>query len=374
MRILHLGFEDHRRPGSGGGALRNHEINRRLVAMGHEIEVVAARYLGATTRREDGVVYRHVGLGHEYFTSLLSYQAALPFVVGKASRRSLPPDLIVEEFAPPWSTLGVPRWTRIPTVGMVQGYFAAEKAKQYHVPTRLLVGMERWGTRGHTQLIALSADLASVLAGVAPDAEVHQLGMGIDHRALDAALAIAPVVRVPRQIVFLGRLEVDQKGLDLLVEACQGLLVEEDAHLVIAGDGRGRESLKRMIEHTDFSERVRFVGRVGGPDKWRLLAESQISAVPSRYETFGLSALEALACGAPVVGFAIDSLRETVPTGTGLLVTPFDVDALRNALRALLRDPARSSALGAAGRTFSAGFSWEAVAAGQAAVYEAAGA
>ncbi len=368
MKILHLGFEDHRRPGSGGGSLRNHEVNRRLAARGHEVEVVAARYRGARARCEDGVSYRHVGVGTEYFTSLLSYQAMVPGIVLAAGARGRRPDLLVEEFAPPFSALGVKRLTSIPTVGNVQGYFAAEKARQYHIPRAMLEGAQRWGTRAHSHLIAPSADLAQTLRAEAPRACVAVVPFGVAHGEIEAALA-PPPAPAARQIVFLGRLEIAQKGLDLLLRACGTLLPEEDATLVVAGDGRDAQTFGEQAAGSPASARIALPGRVGGREKWRLLAESQLCVMPSRYETFGLSALESLACGTPVVGFDIDSLRETVPSGTGELVEPFDLNALREALRRLLRSPDRCATMGELGRRHAALFTWDTTAAAQEDIY-----
>jgi glycogen(starch) synthase len=368
MRILHLGFEDHRRPGSGGGSLRNHEVNRRLVARGHDVEVVTARYPGAAPRCEDGVDYRPIGLGLEYFTSLLSYQALLPRVVLSAGARSRRPDLLVEEFAPPWSSCGISRLTSIPTVGSVQGYFASEKAEQYHLPRTALEAVQRWGTRGHTHLIALSADLAARLRSDAPRAAISIIPMGVAHEEIAEALR-GPPPPAARQIVFLGRLEIAQKGLDLLIEACASLLEEEDAQLVLAGDGRDAEQLRTLAARSGAGERIVFRGRVSGVEKWRLLAASQLSVMPSRYETFGLSALESLACATPVVAFNIDSLRGTVPADAGELIQPFEVDALRETLRSLLRDPDRCASMGECGRRHAARSSWESAAAAQENVY-----
>ena len=368
MKILHLGFEDHRRPGSGGGSLRNHEVNRRLAARGHEVEVVTARFRGARSRWEDGVLYRSVGVGVEYFTSLLAYQAAVPAVVLGARRRAHRPDLLVEEFAPPWSTLGVNRWTSIPTVGCVQGYFAAEKSRQYHIPRALLEGTQRWGTRGHSHLIAGSAELARRLRSDAPRASVSVIPLGVAHDEIADALD-PPPAPAPRQIVFLGRLETAQKGLDLLIDACGELLLEEDAELIIAGDGRDEQALRTQAAGSRAAGRIHFCGRVSGRAKWRLLAASQLTVVPSRYETFGLTALESLACETPVVAFDIESLRDTVGPGSGALVTPFDVEALRETLRGLLRSPARCASMGRRGREHASCFSWEQVARAQEDVY-----
>jgi glycogen(starch) synthase len=368
MRILHLGFEDHRRPGSGGGSLRNHEVNRRLAARGHQIEVITARYPGARARCEDGVAYRPIGLGVEYFTSLLTYQALLPGVVLAARARRRRPDVLVEEFAPPCSSLGVNRWTSIPTVGNVQGYFATEKAREYHLPRALLERAQRWGTRSHSQLIALSAELASRLRAEAPRTAVSIVPMGVAHDEIAAALIQRPSAAA-RQIVYLGRLEIAQKGLDLLIEACDGLLVQEDAQLVVAGDGRDERTLRELASRSPDGARISFCGRVTGSEKWRLLAGSQIAVMPSRYETFGLSALEAQACGTPVVAFDIESLRDTVSTGAGVLVRPFEVQALRETLRRLLHAPEQCASMGEQGRRRAARYTWENVALAQESVY-----
>src|SRR5438105_7396065 len=95
LRILHLAFDDHRRPGSGGGAIRNREINRRL-ALRHDITAVTVSYRGSRERVEDGVRYVPVGLALGYYGSILTYFAALPLVIWKH-----PSDLLVEDFAAP---------------------------------------------------------------------------------------------------------------------------------------------------------------------------------------------------------------------------------------------------------------------------------
>lgn len=369
MKILHLGLEDHRRPGSGGGSLRNHEVNRRL-AHKHDVEVVTAAYPGCRARVEDGVRYRHVGLGRGYAASLLSYQAALPAVL-RGALRDERPDLVVEEFAPPWSSLGVGRWTSVPTVGMVQGFFAAEKARQYHLPAPVLTGIERFGTRSHRTLVAVSADLARRLLAAAPRSRVVVVANGVDRAAIAEALRDAPArTPGPPRAVFLGRLEIDQKGLDLLLEAFARLTGEPRAELVLAGDGKDLAAVAAMVDRLGLDDRVTLPGRVSGAEKWRLLADADVLVAPSRYETFGLTALEALACGTPVVAFDIDCLRDTVPPGTGVLVEPLDVPGYARALDALLHDPARAVALGAAGRDHAAAYDWDAIARSQAAVYE----
>lgn len=365
MRVLHLAFEDHLRPGSGGGSLRNREINTRFAAMGHEIDVVAANYPGARTRVEDGVSYHHYGVSPGYASSLISHQLCLPAVVRSAVRRRRP-DLVVEEFAPLTSSLGVGHWTRTPTVGVAQGFFAEEKARQYRLPPRLLAAVQRWGTRSHGHLIAVSEDVKRQLLAVAPSAVVTVIANGVDCAAADDARRHA-TARNGSVILFLGRLERHQKGLDVLVAAMSR--VSRGIRLLIAGDGKDREQVQGAIRAADLQDRIELVGSVQGKPKWRLIAEADLLVQPSRYETFGISVLEAMACGTPVVASDLTCLRELLPASAGIRVPVDDPDALADAVNGLMASPERRRAMEEAGPGIARRYEWDAIARSQAAVY-----
>ena len=342
MRILHLGFEDHRRPGAGGGSGRNHEVNRRL-GVNHEITVIVAAYPGCSDRVEDGVHYRHVGLGGGYTQSLLSYFASLPMLVNSASK-SRSHDLIVEEFAPPFSSLGVAAWTKLPTCANVQWYFAADKAREYRLPGFTMEAIERWGTRRYSHIVALSDDLASQLRAVSPNAKITVNGMGVSCPSF-----VKPTSVTPLSSLFLGRLDTNHKGIDLLIESL-AMLPRGATRLTIAGEGRGRQGVEEQVRRLGLEEVVHFTGEVKGEEKWRLLAEAQVVVMPSRRETYGLTALEALATARPVLAFDIPCLRTVVTSERGVLVEPFDVRAFAESWARLLEDPIECDRLGVAGR------------------------
>ncbi|RBY78369.1 glycosyltransferase family 1 protein [Geodermatophilus sp. TF02-6] len=345
-------------PGSGGGSVRTREIDRRLAAEGMAVTVLTTRYPGCVDGVYEGVRYEHVGIGRgrNRLTRLLGYLAALPVAV----RRHAEADLVVEDFLPPFSSAAVPLWTRRPVVGMVQWLHAREKARQYKLPFHLI---ERAAVRTHRRLVAVSHGTAERLTAMNPRASVQVIGNGVDPGLF------AEPAQLGRDVLCIGRLELEGKGLDLLLRAWAQVHHRVDGDLVIAGRGPDEARVRQLAERLGVAARVRFVGWVSGPDKARLLASSRLVVVPSRAETFGIVAVEALAAATPVVAFDIPCLREVVPPACGRLVPPFDVAALATQLAALHPDRDLMLAMGAAGRAFAAGYDWDVLARRQAEVY-----
>lgn len=360
LRVLHMGFEDPAMPGSGGGSLRTHEINRRLFAH-HDVDVtvLTTRYPGCRDRVQDGVHYVHVGVGsgRTRLGRVLGYIALLPF-----HTRRLPADLVVEDFFAPISTVAAPLWAGRPTLGVVQWLNAREKARQYHLPVHLV---ERFGVRRHDHLIAMSADLATQLRTMNPRAQITTIGNGVDPATFDT------VPTVGEDVVFIGRLEIAQKGLDLLLQAWALAAPHQSGTLAIAGTGPDRDRLQSLAARLDIADRVRFVGWVSGPAKHDLLAAARLVVVPSRFETFGIVAVEALAAATPVLTFDIPCLREVVPSTCGRTVAPFDVAAFAAAITEMCADTDWLILAGQRGRTFARSFDWDALAMRQANTYTA---
>lgn len=362
LRILHLGFEDPLMPGAGGGSVRTHEINRRMAASGHSVTVLTTRYPGWSMRVQDGVRYVPIGFGRgrSRLTRLVGYVLRLPL---EARRRRGDTDLVVEDFFAPFSTMAAPLWTKRPTVGVVQWLHAREKFREYKLPFHLI---ERAGVRRHRRLVTVSRGTAERLRLMNPDAHIDVIGNGVDLRALAVPL------QAGRDILFIGRLEMVGKGLDLLLNAWAEASRHIDGDLVIAGSGPDEEAIRRAVDAAGLADRVRFVGWVSGGRKFKLMSSAQLVVVPSRAETFGLVAIEALACGTPVLAFDIPCLREVVPEDCGWLIPPFDTSLLAGEMvkrYGAWRDLAEA---GAAGRRFASSFDWDVLAARQIEAYFAA--
>jgi glycosyltransferase involved in cell wall biosynthesis len=366
LRVLHLGFEDPAMPGSGGGSLRTHEINRRLAADGMDVTVFTTRYPGCVDYVRDGVRYVHIGAGpcRSRMSRLLGYVLGLPVAVRRFAQQR-EPDLVVEDFFAPFATMAAPLWTRYPTIGMVQWLQAHEKSKQYHVPVHLL---QTFGVRRHKRAITVSADTGAQLRSINPEIEVEVIGNGVDPSLFDQPQ------QAGRDVVSIGRLEFEGKGLDLLLDAWRRIADRVEGDLVIAGQGHDEARIRREVQRLGLEGRVRFVGWVRGEEKARLLAGARVVAMPSRMETFGIVAVEGFAAATTVVAFTIPGLREVVPAGAGFAVEPFDVEAYAQRLLELCTDADLALTMGSEGRKFAAGYDWDVLAAQQADTYRRAAA
>jgi phosphatidylinositol alpha-mannosyltransferase len=159
-----------------------------------------------------------------------------------------------------------------------------------------------------------------------------------------------------RHLLFIGRIDVEQKGLDLLLRALSRY--PPGLPLMIAGAGTRREEnkLRALAEQVDVP--VVLLGRVCGAEKERLLRDAACVVVPSRYETFCLSALEAMTYGKPVVCFDLPQLR-WIDDGGAVRVPVGDVEALGRAVQELVADPARREKLGRVAFAVSRDYDWE---------------
>jgi glycosyltransferase involved in cell wall biosynthesis len=162
-----------------------------------------------------------------------------------------------------------------------------------------------------------------------------------------------------RHILVLGRVDVRQKGLDLLLAAVAA--DPPGMPVVIAGAGTPAEERRLHTVVRQVGHPVRLVGRADGERKQQLLRDAAVVVVPSRFETFSLTALEAMAFGKPVVCFDLPQLA-WIGSDCAVRVPPFDVAELGRALRRLAADPAARAALGRRGYARTADHDWDAVA------------
>jgi glycosyltransferase involved in cell wall biosynthesis len=201
-----------------------------------------------------------------------------------------------------------------------------------------------------------------------PPGRIAAIPDGVDTRVFRPL----EVARRPDEVLFVGNSDDQNKGARYLLEAAAILRDRGVSFHLTFKDRLDAVMAPRMIEDLGLRDRVTFLGRLPVEELARLYNEAQVLVSPSLYEGFGLPAAEAMACGTPVVATTAGAFPEVIADGeTGLLVRPADALALADAIEALLRDPERRAAMGAAGvRRIQEQFSWRATAVRTAALYE----
>ena len=170
-----------------------------------------------------------------------------------------------------------------------------------------------------------------------------------------------PTREGPPRLLFVGKLE-KVKGPDLLLDALAVLQREgRRVSLAIVGggslEGELRDKASRLGAHN-----ISFHGALPHREVPALLEESDIVVVPSRYESFGIVVLEAMAAGRPLVATAVGGIPEIVSSPRNALLVPADPTAIASAIRELIDRPDLRAAMSRANVEDAASYSWEEIA------------
>lgn len=288
----------------------------------------------------------------------------------RAALRRAHPDLIELHtfYTSPWAAFAY----RKKHPAAITAFYHTDLPSAYVEPVaaKLGAGVGRWAkarTEAYVRRIfdrcdhgfAVSDDLVGVLEqmGVQTPLDAVPLGVDLDlfhpsrrDPTLRRELGVADDALL---LAYAGRLD-SEKEVSVLADAVELVDADLRPHLVLAGQGPHRERLKHRAAGSDRLTILPYVG-----DKLelaRLLASSDVYVTAGPHETFGLSVVEAQACGLPVVGVAAGALLDRVPEGAGLLGAVGDADAFaRNTERVAFQ----RTAFGQAGRALVEGrFSW----------------
>jgi glycosyltransferase involved in cell wall biosynthesis len=179
---------------------------------------------------------------------------------------------------------------------------------------------------------------------------LHIVPVGVDQQQFRPLPHIA---RVPGRLMTTASADVPLKGLTYLIEALAKVRTERpDAHLVVIGRPRHKSAVPAQLERLGLDGAVEFVSGVSDERIVELYAEAELAVVPSLYEGFSLPAVEAMACGVPLVATTGGALPEVVGTNgeSALTVPPQDPSALATAIVRALDDPVLRDRLGEGGR------------------------
>jgi D-inositol-3-phosphate glycosyltransferase len=241
-----------------------------------------------------------------------------------------------------------------------------EQAVRYEIERRTMAGSDR--------IVALTqVDRQQMLRHYGTQAPIVVIPGGVDlerfkpqpKAAARARLGLDPHKKI---LLFVGRIQ-RLKGLAVLLGAF-ARLSDVDAQLLIVGGrpGTSHESreiarLQHLAGKLGIAERTRFVGAVAHEELPAYYAAADVSVMPSSYESFGLVAVESLACGTPVVATRVGGLRAIVRDGeTGLLVPWRDAELFAERLRRVLTDGDLAGRLAGQARESVLEYGWDRVA------------
>ncbi|MGY1740329.1 MULTISPECIES: glycosyltransferase [unclassified Blastococcus] len=366
---------------AGGQNVHVAALAAGLAGRGHDVTVHTRRddvALPDEVVTQDGYRVRHVTAGPPENLpkdDLLRHMPEFASVLRRewAAER---PDLVHAHF---WMS-GLAAVAAAGDVPVLQTFHALGSVKRRHQgaadtspPQR--VQLERSLCRTVRHVVATCSDEVFELRRLGlPRERVSIVPCGVDTSVFTPRGPVAPRSGRPRLLV-LGRL-VERKGQD---DAVRALAAVPDAELVVVGGPPADEldrdpevrRLRAVAAEAGVADRLCFTGSVSRADVPAWVRSADVVLAVPWYEPFGITPLEAMACGRPVVATAVGGLVDSVVDGTtGDLVPPRDPAALGQALAALLADDARRAAYGAAGvRRARSRYRWARVVADTEAVY-----
>jgi glycosyltransferase involved in cell wall biosynthesis len=350
LRLTIVNWQDRENPQSGGAEAHLHEIFGRLARRGHEVTLLCSGWADAPAHATlDGIEVHRVGTRYTF-----------PLVVWPYWRRVLAPrdpDILIEDINK--VLLLTPWWGARRTVALVHHLFGTTAFDEAPAPIASVVwaserplGLFYRGVPFQAVSESTRADLID--RGIPPEA------ITVIHNGVDVtSLTPNPPARAPApSFVYLGRLK-RYKQIDLILRAFSRV-AHPTATLDIAGTGDDRPRLERLAQSLDLGHRVRFLGFVSEVQKLALLRAAWALVFTSPKEGWGITNLEAAACGTPVIASDSPGLRDSVRHGeTGYLVPHGDVGALTAAMRALIDAPELVTSLGRRARAFAETLTWD---------------
>jgi glycosyltransferase involved in cell wall biosynthesis len=325
----------------------------RLARRGHRVTLLVSGWRGAAQRMHlDGMDVHRTGGRHTFALAAPAY-----------FRRHLAGndyDVVIEDLnkVPVYA----PLWARAPVVLLVHHLFGRTAFEEASFPVAGVTWLlERTVPRCYRRLPvqAVSESTAQDLVARGFDrGRIRVIENGVDLEYY------APAPSQPRfaepTALYLGRLK-KYKRIDLVVRAMARLRDDGvHARLVIAGQGDARGEIEALCDELGVRDRVELAGFVSEARKRELFRRSWVHVLASPNEGWGISNMEAAACGTATVASDSPGLRDSVRHGvSGYLVPHGDVQALAARLGALLQDLALCERLGGSARRFAEGFSWE---------------
>jgi glycosyltransferase involved in cell wall biosynthesis len=357
MNILLVNWQDRANPDAGGAEIHLFEIFGRLAARGHRVRLVCSGWEGAAPRATiDGIGIERVG-GRNSF-ALLGRRAVHRAVTAEQ------PDILVEDVnkLPLFLAAG----TRLPFCAIVPHLFGRTAFDEAAWPIAATV----WAAEQPLPWLYRRADFHAISESTRDDLVTRGVPAGrirVIHPGVDSRrFTPGPPGRrstIP-SFLYVGRLK-RYKGVGIAIQALAlARRRRPDLRLDIAGTGQHRIELEQLAVSLALQKAVIFHGFVSEERKIDLMRGAWANVLPSPKEGWGITVIEAAACGTPSLASDSPGLRDSVRHGdTGFLVPHGDVEGLAARMIELADSPPLVARLGERARRFAESLTWDSAAA-----------
>ena len=353
MRILALNWQDLRNPQSGGAEVHLEEILRRLVVFGHQVDLLCCNFPdGADTDAVEGVrIYRR---GKRW-----NFNMVAPFAIKELLRLNRY-DVLIEDInkIPFYS----PIYQKLPTLVVIPHLFSDSIFKEINFAVGSYIYLAEkavpWVYRDK-QFMVISKSTAEEVEKKGIDGdniEVVECGIDKDVYRFDPSIS---KFEIPT-LIYVGRLK-KYKNIETPILAMKEIRKEiNNARLIIIGSGDFQPNLQRLVSATGLDSAVEFKGFIPTAEKVTYLRKAHISVYPSLKEGWGLTNIEANACGTTVIASRVPGLKDSVDEGSsGLLFDYGNIGEFTKLAVKLLSNGEFRRSLEMGGLRWAANFSWD---------------
>ncbi len=351
MKILVINWQCIKNPLGGGAEVHMHEIFKRIAARGHDVTIFCSLFEGAPEEEFiDGIKHFRAG-GRSFFNYI-----APKFYRKKFRKEKF--DVVIDDINKvPFYT---PLFVKEPLLAISHHFFGRSIFRQ--------VG------RLTGYYILAAEKLVDYVYKKTPFAVVSQSTWNeFEERGFDMSkFSIVPNAIEPKDfpmrvgekletptIAYFGRLK-KYKSVDHIVKAFAKVVRKVDSRLFLLGRGDFRPELERLAARLGVAERTKFFGFVSEEDKVKLLSRVWVVVNSSMKEGWGITNIEANACGTPVISADSQGLRDSVAAGkSGSLYDYGDVDELAEQLIELLTNEEKREKLSRGAVEWASEFSWD---------------
>ena len=354
MNILIFNWQDIKNPLAGGAEVHLHEVFSRIAGLGNPVTLYCSTFPGARPEEElNGIrVIREGG------RSLFNFR--VPLAYWKRFRRE-GFDIVIDDMNKiPFFT---PLFVREPLYGITHHLFGTSIFQETNA---VVASYVYWAERAAVLLyrrkripfiVGSPSTQVELLERKFPAGDVTVVNYAVDHRIHRPT----GVAQSPTPLIgYFGRLK-KYKSIDHLLLALPAVLERVPVlRLMIVGEGDDRARLEELARRSGVNHAVEFTGFVTEERKVELLQSIWFKVTTSSKEGWGLTVLEANACGIPVIASNVAGLRDAVKDGeTGLLYPYGDVGTLSRMIMRLIEDREMRERLAAGARVWAASFSWD---------------